>query len=178
MRSATSASSAVLKFANSKSGWWPTIIPTTLSWRTCRWMVLIFAGTSRSNVIILKRRGELELKVERELVLRAPSAVSGCKKPGKAVVPRPKTGLICATFALLKRLNASATTSSLAVSPKGKYFRTRKSMLASIGVLNELRPKPKGREDKGNASLPFESIPVKGFTGRPLSRVKIGATSI
>src|SRR5262249_46762276 len=96
---------------------------------------------------------------------RPPTAVRGCKKLGRATDPEPKTGLTCATFARLKRLKASATISSLAVSPNGRYFRTRKSTFASTGVLNELRPKPRGREDSGNASLPFESTPVSGFTG-------------
>ena len=81
-------------------------------------------------------------------------------------------------FARFKRLKASATTSSLAVSPNGKYFRARKSIFASLGLLNESRPKLSEREDSGYASFPFQSIPVKGFTGRPLSSVKIGATSM
>ena len=51
-------------------------------------------------------------------------------------------------------------------------------MFASIGLLKALRPNPKGREDSGKAPLRLESMPVSGFTGRPLSMVKIGATSI
>src|SRR5580700_8248552 len=90
----------------------------------------------------------------------------------------PKTGLIWATLARLKRLKDSATRSKCRDSPKGKYFRMRRSRVTSGGVSREFLPKPTGRAESGNASLTFESKPVNGSTGRPLSAVKIGATSM
>src|ERR1700730_6356944 len=89
--------------------------------------------------------------------------------PACASAPVPKTGLSRVTFARLKRLNASATKSRRAVLPTGKYFRTRKSVFISSGLLKELRPNPKGRAETGKAPLRFESRPVSGLTGRPLS---------
>jgi hypothetical protein len=53
----------------------------------------------------------------------------------------PKTVSIWETFALLNRLKNSATTSRRFTPPNGKYFRKRKSIVASADVFWEFLPR-------------------------------------
>jgi hypothetical protein len=73
--------------------------------------------------------------------------------PGFDVSSEPKTGLIWETFALLNTLKNSATTSRRFAPPNGKYFRMRKSIVASAGVFREFLAKAIGRADNGKAWL-------------------------
>src|SRR5262245_48486964 len=98
--------------------------------------------------------------------------------PGIGVKAEPNTGLISEAFALLNRLKNSATRSRCFAAPNGKYLRTRKFIVISRGVLKEFLPRLNGRDDRGKVWVRFESRPVNGSSGRPLSTVKIGATWI
>jgi integrase/recombinase XerD len=63
---------------------------------------------------------------------------------------KPKTALICETFARLRRLNDSATTSKCLDFPNGKYLRMRKSNVTIAGVCTEFLLKPSGLDERGN----------------------------
>src|SRR5713226_8466493 len=86
-------------------------------------------------------------KSKENWIWRAPVPAIGCLNPGIGFRFEPKTGLIWETFALLNRLNTSATTSRRFPPPNGKYFRTRKSNVASGGVFREFLPKANGLAD-------------------------------
>ena len=75
----------------------------------------------------------------------------GCANPGIGVKLEPNTGLIWKTFALLNRLKNSATTSRRFTPPNGKYFRTRKSIVASADVFKEFLPIASGLAERGKA---------------------------
>src|SRR6266705_3124908 len=90
-------------------------------------------------------------KSKENWIWRAPVPAIGCLNPGIGVNPEPNTGLICETFALLNRLKNSATTSSRFTPPNGKYFRTRKSIVASVDVFREFLPSPNGLAERGKA---------------------------
>jgi hypothetical protein len=47
-----------------------------------------------------------------------------------------------------------------------------------LGVGSEFLPKSRDLAERGKAWLRFESSPVNGFTGRPVSAVKMGAISM
>src|SRR5258706_15421429 len=90
-------------------------------------------------------------KSKENWICRAPVPAIGCLNPGIGVNPEPNTGLIWETFALLKRLKNSATTSRRFTPPNGKYFRTRKSIVASAGVFREFLPSDRGLAEIGKA---------------------------
>src|SRR5258708_10099256 len=90
-------------------------------------------------------------KSKENWIWRAPVPAIGCLNPGIEVKPEPNTGLIWETFALLNRLKNSATTSTRFDPPNGKYFRTRKSIVANAGVLREFLPRPSGLAERGKA---------------------------
>ncbi len=92
----------------------------------------------------------------------------GLANPAIGLNPVPKNGLSPLTLSRLNRLNASATKSSPLCPPTLKYLSARKSTVAKLGVRSELRAKPNGRDESGNAWFRFESTPVSGLTGRPL----------
>src|SRR5712664_519525 len=88
-------------------------------------------------------------KSKENWIWRAPVPAIGCLNPSIGVKPEPNTGLIWETFALLNRLNNSATTSRRFAPPKGKYFRIRKSIVASAGVFTEFLPRASGLAESG-----------------------------
>src|SRR5258705_66399 len=90
-------------------------------------------------------------KSKENLICRSPVPAIGCLNPGMGVEPEPKIGLICETFALLNKLKNSATTSRRFAPANGKYFRMRKSIVASAGVFREFLPRPRGLAEKGKA---------------------------
>src|SRR6266446_1376919 len=90
-------------------------------------------------------------KSKENWIWRAPVAAIGCLNPGIGVKPKPATGLIWETFALLNRLKNSATTSRRFTPPNGKYFRTRKAIAACVGVFREFLPRPTGLAERGKA---------------------------
>ncbi len=87
-----------------------------------------------------------KLEVQRELGLAGTGPAIGCLNAGIGVNPEPNTGLTCETFALLNRLKNSATTSRRFAPLNGKYFRMRKSIVASPGVFREFLPRTSGRQ--------------------------------
>jgi hypothetical protein len=99
----------------------------------------VCAGVS---IILLINRNRFFLTVSQNSkskenwIWRASVPVIGCLNPGIGVKPEPNTGLIWETFGLLNKLKNSATTSRR-LPPNGKYFRTRRSIVASAGVLRE-----------------------------------------
>src|SRR5262249_22190791 len=60
---------------------------------------------------LLRRPYSLKLKIQRELDSPRANGHEWLQRAGQGDGPRPKTGLICAMFARLKRLKASATIS-------------------------------------------------------------------
>src|SRR5579863_5797392 len=90
-------------------------------------------------------------KSKENWIWRAPVPSTGCLNPGIGVKPEPNPGLIWETFVLLNKLKNSATTSRCFTLPNGKYFRTRKSIVASAGVFREFLPRPSGRAERGKA---------------------------
>src|SRR5258708_31510236 len=62
----------------------------------------------------------------------------------------PNRGLIWEVFALLNRLKNSATTSRRFAPPNGKYFRMRKSIVASLGVFRAFLPRASGLAERGD----------------------------
>jgi len=90
----------------------------------------------------------------------------------------PRNWFRATTFVWLRRLKDSTTKSSFPCSPILKNFSTRKSNCTWLGATREFRPKPRGREDNGNAPLRLASKPVRGLIGLPLPMIRIGAASM
>src|SRR3981189_799743 len=95
--------------------------------------------------------GRQNSKSKENWIWRAPVPAMGCLYPDIGVKPEPNTGLIWETFALLNRLKNSATTSKRFAPPNGKYFRMRKSIVASPDVFREFLPRAKGLAESGKA---------------------------
>jgi len=117
-------------------------------------------------------------KSKENWIWRAPVPAMGCLNPVIGIGPEPNTELIWDTFVRLNRLKNSATRSRRFAPPNGKYLSTRKSAVNSVGVSREFLPRVSGLAESGKAWLRFVSRPVSGFSGRPLSTLRIGATSI
>jgi len=81
-------------------------------------------------------------------IWRAPVPAIGCLNPGIGVRAEPT---IWETFRLLNKLKNSATTSRRFELPNGKYFRTRKSIVASAGLFREFLPRATGLAESGKA---------------------------
>src|SRR5258706_12534820 len=90
-------------------------------------------------------------KSKENWICREPVPAIGCLNPGIGVAPEPKKGLIWETFALLNRLKNSASTSRRFTPPNGKYFKTRKSIVARVDVFREFLPRPNGLAESGKA---------------------------
>src|SRR6266446_8713081 len=90
-------------------------------------------------------------KSKENWIWRAPVPAIGRLNPGIGVKSEPNTGLTWETFALLNKLKNSATTSRRFTPPNGKYFRMRKSIVASEGVFREFLPSDRGLAESGKA---------------------------
>src|SRR2546422_8140424 len=90
-------------------------------------------------------------KSKENWIWRAPVPAMGCLNPGIGVRSEPNTGLIWETFARLNKLKNSATTSRRLAPPNGKYFKTRKSIVANACVFREFLPRRSGLAERGKA---------------------------
>src|SRR3982074_3812397 len=87
---------------------------------------------------------------------RAPVPAMGCLNPGIGVKPDPNTGLIWDTFVRLNRLKNSATKSRRFGPPKGKYFRTRTSIVNGSSTTRDFLSRCSALAERGKAWLRFE----------------------
>src|SRR2546430_6605881 len=90
-------------------------------------------------------------KSKENRICREPVPAIGCLNPGIGVKPEPNAGLIWETLTLLNKLKNSATASRRFTPPNGKYFRKRRSIVASAGVFREFLPRASGLAERGKA---------------------------